>query len=223
MKGVFLKADNTILEGMICMFNKFKLRGNVSAAIRSEEEMSFIDKEAADKSFKEQKKKLDLFLRQKGFVKYKTNSYARRNNVNVLEYINLQKEQYGSKTFTVNYALIALYVPHSFLSYDLGDRLGKLICDRDVWWDYSNEENAKVSFQNVIDATEEFLLPWFEERQCKESLKKELLNEELKRKKYGGRLSDIQQAWLNVIDTEDDYSDIISSNIATFKLPKKLL
>ena len=205
------------------MFNKFILRGNASGAIRSDDEMASVDKEAADKYFKNQKKKLDLFLQQKGFVKYKTNSYARRNNVNVLEYINLQKEQYGSKTFTVNYALIALYVPHSFLSYDLGDRLGKLICDRDVWWDYSNEENAKVSFQNVIDAIDKFLLPWFEERQCKESLKKELLKEELKRKKYGGRLSDIQQAWLNAIDTEDDYSDIISSNIATFKQPKKLL
>ena len=73
-----------------------------------------------------------------------------------------------------------------------------------------------------MDAINVFLLPWFEERQSKEALKKELLKEELKRKKYGGRLSDIQQAWLNVIDSEDDYSDIISNNIATFKLPKKL-
>ena len=204
------------------MFNKFILRGNVSGAIRSDDEMASVDKEAADKSFKKQKKKLDLFLQQKGFVKYKTNSYARRNNLNVLEYINLQKEQYGSKTFTVNYALIALYVPHSFFSYDLGDRLGKLICDRDVWWDYSNPEIAEISFRNAMDAINDFLLPWFEERKSKESLKKELLKEELKRKKYGGRLSDIQQAWLNVIDSEDDYSDVISNNIATFKLPKKL-
>ncbi len=204
------------------MFNKFKLRGNVSVAIRSEDDLASVDKKAADNSFKDQKKKLDLFLRQKGFVKYKTNSYARRNNVNVLEYINLQKEQYGSKTFTVNYALIPLYVSHPFLSYDLGDRLGKLICDRDVWWDYSNEEIAEVSFQNVMDAIEDFLLPWFKERTSKESLKKELLIKELERKKYGGRLSDIQQAWLNVIDSEDDYSDIISNNIATFKLPKEL-
>ena len=198
---------------------KFRLRGNVSGAIRSDDEMSSVDKKAADKSFRDKKKKLDLFLQQKGFVKYKTNSYARRNNLNVLEYINLQKEQYGSKTFTVNYALIALYVPHSFLSYDLGDRLGSLICDRDVWWDYSNAEIAEISFQNVMDAIDDFLLPWFEERKSKESLKRELLKEEQKRKKYGGRLSDIQQAWLNVIDSEDDYSDIISNNIVTFKLP----
>jgi len=143
------------------MFNKFKLRGNVSGAIRSDEEMQSIDKEVADNLFKNQKKKLDIFLQQNGFLKYKTNSYIRRNNANVLEYIDLQKEKYGSKTFTVNYALIALYVPHSFLSFDLGDRLGNLICDRDVWWDYSNAEIAEVSFQNVIDAIDVFLLPWF--------------------------------------------------------------
>ena len=139
-----------------------------------------------------------------------------------MEYIDLQKEKYGSKTFTVNYALIPLYVTHSFLSYDLGDRLGELICNRDVWWDYSTAEIAEVSFQNVMDAIDKFLLPWFDEKNNKESLKKELLKEEQKRKRYGGRLSDIQQAWLDVIDSEDDYSDIISSNIATFKLPKKL-
>ena len=204
------------------MFKKFKLRGNVSVHIRSDEEMASIDKHAADLFFKEQKKRLDIFLQQKGFVKYKTNSYARRNDVDVLEYINLQKEQYGSKTFTVNYALIALYVPHSFLSYDLGDRLGKLICNRDVWWDYADEKSAQVSFQNVMDAIECYLLPWFEERRSKESLKKELLIEEQKHKSYGGRLSDVQQAWLNVIDSKEDHSDIISNNIATFKLPKKL-
>ncbi len=48
------------------------------------------------------------------FVKYKANSYIRRNNIDVLEYVNLQKEAYGSQTFTVNYALIPLYVPHDF-------------------------------------------------------------------------------------------------------------
>ena len=149
-------------------------------------------------------------------------SLSRKNNVNVLEYIDLQKERYGSKTFTVNYALIPLYVTHSYLSYDLGDRLGELICNRDVWWDYSTAEMAEVSFQNVMDAIDKFLLPWFDERNNKESLKKELLEEEQKRKKYGGRLSDIQQTWLDVIDSEDDYSDIISSNNVTFKLPKKL-
>ena len=204
------------------MLKEFKLRGNVSNVIRSDDEMAHINKDDADNAFKEHKKKLDLFLQQNGFVKYKTNSYVRRNDIDVLEYINLQKEQYGSKTFTVNYALIALCVPHSFISYDLGDRLGELICGRDVWWDYANAHIAEVSFQNVIDAIGIYFLPWFEERENKEALKKELMREERIHKSYGGCLSDIQQAWLNVIDTDEDYSEIINSNIATFKLPKSL-
>ena len=204
------------------MIDNFKLQGIASGAIRSDEDMLAIDKETADNAFKEQKKKLDSFLLQKGFVKYKTNSYARRNKIDVLEYINLQKEQYGSKTFTVNYSLIALYVPRRFLSYDLGGRLGELICDKDVWWDYSDVQTAEVSFQNVMDAIDSILLPWFEERENREVLKNELLNEELKRKSYGGCLSDMQQAWLDVIDSEEDYSEIIRRNIEVFKLPKKL-
>ena len=79
-----------------------------------------------------------------------------------------------------------------------------------------------MSFRNVMDAIDIYLLPWFEERENKESLKEELLREETIRKSYGGRLSDIQQAWLDVIDSEEDYSGIISSNIDNFKLPKKL-
>ena len=204
------------------MLKEFKLRGNVSNVIRSDDEMAHIYKDDADNAFKEHKKKLDLFLQQNGFVKYKTNSYVRRNDIDVLEYINLQKEQYGSKTFTVNYALIALCVPHSFISYDLGDRLGELICGRDVWWDYANAHIAEVSFQNVIDAIGNYLLPWFEERENKESLKRELLSEKKKREGYGGRLSDDQQKWLDVVDSEDDFNEIVSSNIEIFKLPKKL-
>lgn len=44
------------------MLKNFILQGNVSGPIRSDEEMASIDKEIADNSFKEQKKKLDLFL-----------------------------------------------------------------------------------------------------------------------------------------------------------------
>lgn len=89
------------------MFGKFKLQGNVSGAIRSDEDMKKIDKNLADSAYKQQKKKLDIFMKERGFVKYKTNAYIRRNEINVLEYIDLQKEQHGSKTFTVNYALIS--------------------------------------------------------------------------------------------------------------------
>ncbi|WP_026652149.1 DUF4304 domain-containing protein [Butyrivibrio proteoclasticus] len=204
------------------MFNRFKLKGNVSGAIRSDEELASIDKRAADETFKIQKKRLDAFLQQKGFVKYKTNSYLRRNRLNVLEYIDLQKERYGSRTFTVNYALTSLYVPHAFFSFDLGDRLGKLICDKDVWWDYANEQIAEVSFNNVIEAIEIVLLPWFEEMENLESIRKELTTQKKKRESHCGRLSDTQAFWLDAIEKDTWDEAIVLSNIETFKLPKKL-
>ena len=68
----------------------FKLQGIVSGAIRTDNEMRLIDKELAEKAFKTQKKRLESFLKEKGFVKYKTNSYIRKNEIDVLEYFDLQ-------------------------------------------------------------------------------------------------------------------------------------
>lgn len=205
------------------MFKKFKLAGNTSGAIRSDAEMEKINKEEADKAFKVQKELLDYYLSEKGFFKYKTNAYIRRNKVDALEYIDIQKEKYGSKTFTVNYALIPLYVPHEFLSFDLGDRLGKLICNKDVWWDYAEDHMASISFQNVIDAMEKFLLPWFERCSDDDGIKTALLKEKKEREKYGCRLSNTQQAWLDTIDNHDDCDEIIRENIKIFKLPAKMV
>jgi len=197
----------------------FKLQGIVSGAIRTDNEMRLIDKELAEKAFKTQKKRLESFLKEKGFVKYKTNSYIRKNEIDVLEYFDLQKEHNGSKTVTANYALIPLYVPHEFLSFDLGDRLGILISGRDVWWDYSDDIIASVSFDNIIQAIEDYLLPWFKEKASVNALKQELIKEERKRKKHGGHLSNIQQMWFESLDKNNDYSDILLKNIEVFKLP----
>ena len=105
------------------MSGRFQLEGNRPFAIRSDAEMCSVNGETADLAFKTQKKLLDRFLAEQGFMKYKTNAYLRRNPLDVLEYLNLQKESHGSRTFTVNYALIPLYIPHAFFSFDLGDRL----------------------------------------------------------------------------------------------------
>ena len=196
--------------------------GNRPGAVRADEEMKNINKEAAENAFKTRKKKLDIFLQERGFIKYKTNSYIRRNEIDVLEYIDLQKERYGSKTFTVNYSLIPLYVQHDFLSFDLGERLGELICNKDVWWDYAEENAATVSFQNIIDAIKEFLLTYFDQCSVDEGIKKELLKEKKEREKYGGRLSDTQQAWLNVIDNHADCDEIIQENIKVLNLPSRI-
>ena len=209
------------MKTIIVDMQEFILQGNMPGALRSDEEMEVVDKAVADAAFKIQKSKMDSFLQQKGFVKYKSNAYLRRNSIDVLEHIGLQKDAYGSKTFTVNYCLTPLYVPHSVFSYDLGDRLGKLICNRDVWWDYADEQAAEVSFQNVKDAIDTFLIPWFQDNSTKESLKQELLKKKKKLESIGVRF--YQQDWIDAIENEKDYSEIISKNFAVLKLPKKLL
>ncbi len=200
----------------------FNLQGDVSGAIRSDAEMMSLDKALAESAFKAQKKRLGAFLKAKGFVKYKTNSYIRLNSIDVLEYFDIQKEHYGSKMLTANYALIPLYIQHKFLSFDLGGRLGRLICDRDVWWDYSNEAVAEESFRNIIRAIEEYLLPWFKERESVSALKQELMDEMSRREKYGGCLSDLQQRWLDSLDENMDCSDVVSNNMQVLKLPAKI-
>ena len=200
------------------IFNKFELKGNVTTAIRSDEDMKCIDKSQAEIVFKIQKKRLDEFLQTCGFVKYRGRAYIRWNKIDVLEYIDVQKERYGSKTFTVNYSLIPLYVPHDFLSFDLGDRLGVLIAGKDVWWDYSEEKIADISFSNVIDAISSYLLPWFEKNSYRDVLQKSLLKEKESR---GGRLSDTQQLWVSKL-TEPVTESIVQENIRVFKLPAKL-
>ena len=200
----------------------FRLQGNVSGAIRSDAGMSLIDKDRADKAFKAGKKELDSFLRNKGFLKYKTTAYVRLNRLDVMEYIDLQKEHYGSKTVTVNFALIPLCIPHNYLSFDLGDRLGMLICGKDVWWDYADEKIAAVSFGNIIQAIEVYLLPWFEEKASVNALRQELINKKKERENNGGRLSDIQQQWLDSLDRNTDCEDIISKNTEVLKLPRRI-
>lgn len=199
----------------------FELKGTWDGALRSEEELELIDKEKAEEAFKMQKRKLDDFLCKKDFAKYKTGSYLRRNKLDVLEYIGLQKDHYGSKTFTVNYALIPLYTPHDFFYYDLTDRLGELIRNRDTWWDYADQKIAEISFQNVMDAIDIFLMPWFKEMESGESLKEELLRKNKIRESYGGD-AEHYCYWLDALDSKEDFTEIINQNIRKFKLPKKL-
>ena len=196
---------------------KFELRGN-RFFLRTDDEMQSIDKDEADYAFKLYKKHcLDTLLKTKGFLKYKTNAYVRRNEVDVLEYIDLQKEKNGSRTFTVNYGLTALYVPHEFLNWDINERIGILICDKDIWWDFANDAIAKVSFENVAKAIDKFVIPWFDARSNDDSIKKMLLDD---REKIGW--SSFKQAWLEVIDDRINLSETIEENIKLFGLPKSL-
>lgn len=198
------------------LFDKFKLKGN-RQHLRTDMEMNSLDKKEADEAFKKYKKELiDPLLKEYGFLKYKTNSYVRRNKVDVLEYVDLQKEQHGSKTFTVNCALTPLYVPHDFFCFDISIRIGKLICNKDIWWDYGNVKIAKTGFENVADAIETYAFPWFEAHSTNEAIKEFLIEEKNRREK----LSNNQEAWLVAINNRDNNCSVIADNVKLFSLPK---
>ncbi|MBR5256442.1 MAG: DUF4304 domain-containing protein [Bacteroidales bacterium] len=193
---------------------QFTLKG-IRSFLRTDYEMSSIDKDEADRVFKSCKKQyLDSLLKANGFLQYKSNAYVRRNQVDVLEYIDLQKEKNGSRTFTVNYALTPLYLRYAFADFWYSERMGMLVCGKDVWWDYADESIARVSFENVASALEEYVLPWFDAHSNVDSIKKLLLTKE--------RLSVYQQAWLESIENPGDCSGIIAENIKLFGLPKSL-
>ena len=203
------------------IFCKFKLKGN-RTHIRSEKEMLLVDKQVADEAFKKYKKDiLDSYLLSKGFIKYKPNSYVRKNEIDVLEYVDLQKERYGSKTFTVNYAIMPLYVPHDYLVTGFGSRLGKLICDKDIWWDYANDSIAQVSFQNVADAMERFVVPWFDKYASEDALMKKLMEDKKKREQTGLGIPYKNEEWLNALEERGNRTEIILENIEKLKLSKK--
>lgn len=182
--------------------------------IRTDSEMLLVDKEEADVAFKKCKKDImDRFLLDNGFCKYKTNAYIRLNGIGLLEYIDLQKEKYGSKTFCVNFAAMPLYLERKYVNTSLGGRLGTYISGKDVWWDYASEEIAKVSFANVVAAIDAYILPWFEEVSHESGYKEKLLMLQNKR---------LAEEWLNAIEDTKDKETMIKQSIEELGLPKRI-
>ena len=93
-----------------------------------------------------------------------------------------------------------------------------LICKKDIWWDFANDAIAKVSFENVAKAIEEFVIPWFDARSNDDSIKKMLLDES----EDDGWNRSSKQTWLDVIDHRFNLSETIEENIELFGLPKSL-
>lgn len=203
------------------MSENFKLQGN-RTHLRTEKELEDIDKAVSDEAFKKYKSIiLDEYLSSQGFIKYKTNAYVRQNKIDVLEYIGLQKERYGSKTFTVNYAIMPLYVLHNYLVLGFGGRLGELICDKDIWWDYADKNVAQVSFRNVAEAIDGFVLPWFDKYSNEKYLMEKLLEDKKNSKRTGLGIAYKNEEWINAIVKCDNKGEIIAENIKRLKLPKK--
>lgn len=200
------------------MFKKFVLQGN-RVHIRTEEELLMVDKAVADGAFKKYSKELfAAYLIEQGFSKWKTNAYVRRSPIDLLQYIDLQKERYGSKTFTVNCAIMPLYVPTEYMIIGFGSRLGDFIVGKDVWWDYADDETANISFQNVLQAVRQFVLPWFQKYDDENVYRKQLRRDS--KQSFCGYDAGL---WLEAIDGRSHEEHVISENIQRLKLPKKLI
>lgn len=156
--------------------DSFSYFGN-GKCIRPLEELDKINIQEADESFKKCKKEiLDVFMKNNGFIKYKTNAYMRLNSIGLIEYINLQKEAHGSRTFTLNVCLLPIYVKHEVFTIGFGDRIGILINGEDFWWDYNNLATSEKSFKNIIQALKLFIFPWFEQYNNEDKYQKDLFN-----------------------------------------------
>lgn len=115
-------------------------------------------------------------MKNHGFIKYKTNAYIKISSIGLIEYINLQKEAHGSRTFTLNVCVLPIYVPHDIFTIGFGDRIGILINGKDFWWDYKDLTTSEKSFENIIEALELFILPWFEKYNNENKYLSDLLN-----------------------------------------------
>lgn len=145
--------------------------------LKNDAEMEAVNPQEADEAFKKYKREiLDVYLKERGFDKYKTTSYVRLNKIGLIEYINLQKEAHGSRTFTINIALFPIYAPHSYITIGFGDRIGCLMDGKDFWWDYKDIDTAKKSFANVVSALQKYVMPWFEKHNNEDLYKAELCN-----------------------------------------------
>lgn len=151
-----------LLDNIFKKKDSFELYGT-GEAFRSDAEIKQIDADTAENAMKLcMKEIMTPAMKSFGFVKWKTTSYVRVSRIGLLEYIDVQKEHYGARTFTVNVALMPLYAPASNMCIGFGERVGKYVIDKEFWWDYKDEETARKSFENVVEAIERFVLPWFE-------------------------------------------------------------
>lgn len=197
--------------------NKFKLKGT-RKYFRSDLEMQHLDREAADEAYKEKKKILDDYMISKGFFKHKTNTYIRLNKINVLESINLQKERYGSRTFTVNILLMPMYLPQDLVPFG-GERISYFIGSPDVWWDFGDCKAAETSFRNIVEAVDRFVMPWFEKTSDPECLKSMVQDHKVP----GQFTRNDYIKWNEVFDSYMELDNVVAENVERMKLPKAVL
>ena len=193
----------------------FRLVGERSR--RTEAERETLDKAGTDAAFRMGQRELyETVLRPEGFLRWRGAAFVRRSPEDWLEVIELQKERYGSKTFTVNCMAVLLFLPGAEPDMTFAERLGVLAVGRDVWWDFAPAA-AEGSFRNVGEAIRRFALPWFEGLRG-DGLRRALLPEH-------GRLW--AERWLAALDARGRdipaERETVRENCRRLKLPKGLL
>lgn len=186
--------------------------------LRTDDALQALDKKLADQAYKQaRREKLDPVLRSHGFKRYKTQDYIRQSRLGILELISLHREAYGSRTFTVDVALIPLWLAQDgILRMGFGDRITKLLgADEQLWWDYADLEIASISFQNVAEAIEVGALPWFNAFGDEATLRDHLLA--VQDQPFLGYDA---IAWLEGLENRAARHTIIHQNIDELKLPE---
>ena len=111
-----------------------------------------------------------------------------------------------------------LYVPAKHMIIGFGDRLGYFIAGKDIWWDYADDETADLSFQNVLQAVDRFVMPWFEKYDDENAYRKQLKKDS--KISFCGYDAGL---WLEAIDGRSHQKQVIYENIQRLKLPKSLM
>lgn len=217
-EGVFAFAIKHAPKDPVMLYpdSGFTLKGNMDAV----RDTDGINKKAANKAFTRYNNEiLGELLVPLGFAKAGTNTWFRINSIGLLEYIDLQKEAHGSKTFTVNIALIPMYAQHDFICIGFGNRIGKLFCDRDVWWSFGNNDEAQTSFQNIAEAIALFVIPWFDTYKSEKAYREKLV-EDIESDTVPTYPA---KKWLEALDSGARDKHIVCENAFAWNVPKELV
>lgn len=99
-------------------------------------------------------------LRLHGFRR-KTSRIIARIQDDILQFVDLQLEAYGSKGFCVNYASLSLFCPRDYLILQPGARLKRENC-AEAWLPAKSHDEADASMAIVVNMARTQAVPFFD-------------------------------------------------------------